>query len=247
MAWARLVQLASDAESVRDVVDDAVRRGALLAVVGPQGAAPAGAAEVFDIPDIPESSPIFTQATLEEIGIEIEARLAKLERPVVYFAGLAPLAERHAKSHVGSWIRLINRRCWERAGIVVFSAADAELASEFRTVTEPPRVESKLQHMLESLANPTRRAILSYVSVSEPASYSSILRAGIVNSSPRLSFHVQKLRWDRLLARGPGGAYVLTEEGRWAWQVLQATRFEIQRTPLLVDLGKAAMRVVKQS
>ena len=76
--------------------------------------------------------------------------------------------------------------------------------------------------MLESLANPIRRALVGYVVASGPVAYSAILRKNFADSSSKLSFHLQKLQSDGLLAKGDAGRYGVTEAGQRAWQVVRA-------------------------
>ncbi|HKZ48840.1 MAG TPA: hypothetical protein VJ397_08670, partial [Thermoplasmata archaeon] len=97
------------------------------------------------------------------------------------------------------------------------------------------RAEPDLQGMLESLANPIRRAIVAYVFSSGPAAYSSILKMNFVDSSSKLSFHLQKLQADRLLEKNPEGAYALTEDGRRAWRVVRALSDERHRPAVLFE------------
>jgi predicted transcriptional regulator len=56
-----------------------------------------------------------------------------------------------------------------------------------------------------------------------------------VDSSSKLSFHLQKLQTDNLLAKSEGGAYVLTEEGRQAWRVVRALGDERRRPAVLFE------------
>src|SRR5438093_35846 len=71
-------------------------------------------------------------------------------------------------------------------------------------------------------ANPIRRAVVAYVVASGPVAYSGILKKNFVDSSSKLSFHLQKLQSDGLLAKGDAGRYVVTEAGQRAWQVVRA-------------------------
>ena len=103
--------------------------------------------------------------------------------------------------------------------------------------SEPVDDESglRIQGMLESIANPTRRAIVSYVFASGHVAYSAILRRNFVDSSSKLSFHLQKLQADGLLAKAEAGAYALTEDGRRAWRVVRALSDERRQPSLLFD------------
>ena len=224
-------------ELVREVLQDAVRRGALLAVVGPHGSPPAGAARVLRITEKPGPPGMLPPAKLPRITAVIEEHLARVERPVVYLTDLASLEEFHGKHGVKSWILRISRRCRDRAGSVVLGFSDYELASEVATESGPLQTDAALQCMLESLVSPIRRAIVSYIFAFGSVTYSSILRTRLVESSSKLSFHLQKLLHDGLLTRGRGGTYVLTEDGHRSWRVVQAIIDELRPAFPLVESG----------
>jgi len=76
----------------------------------------------------------------------------------------------------------------------VVGASDG--AEALRLVERESAPSEGLQAMLESLANPIRRALVGYVVASGPIAYSAILRKNFVDSSSKLSFHLQKLQSD---------------------------------------------------
>jgi len=64
--------------------------------------------------------------------------------------------------------------------------------------------------------------LVGYIVASGPVAYSAILRKNFADSSSKLSFHLQKLQSDGLLAKGDAGRYGVTEAGQRAWQVVRA-------------------------
>src|SRR5438552_3502119 len=75
---------------------------------------------------------------------------------------------------------------------------------------------------LASLANPIRRAVVGFVFASGPVAYSAILKKNFVDSSSKLSFHLQKLQSDGLLTKVDAGRYAVTDAGQRAWHVVRA-------------------------
>lgn len=219
-------------EAVKAVLEDAARRNALLALVGPGGAPPRGAGRVLRLDEDPHPPDTFAPNQLYQINAAVETHLACVANPVVFAAGLAPLVELHGPDDIRSWIRQVAQRCETHEGTLVLGPREASLGPD--TGPGGPSVDEALQGMLESLANPTRRAIVSYVFTSGMSAYSAILKQNFVDSSSKLSFHLQKLQADRLLTKGSGGAYVLTEDGRRAWRVVKALRDERRRPAVLL-------------
>src|SRR5207249_11870826 len=75
------------------------------------------------------------------------------------------------------------------------------------------------------LPPPPRSTLFPYTTLfrsSGPVAYSGILKKNFVDSSSKLSFHLQKLQSDGLLAKGDAGRYLVTEAGQRAWQVVRA-------------------------
>ena len=230
-----MTQPAQGADAVRAVVQDASRRNALLAVLGPDAAAPRGAARVLRIDEASKPPNVFTPSQLFQLNHAIEEHIARTDQPVVYAADLRALEEVHGRSDLEAWVRHVTERCEAKGGTLVLRGLPKEVVADLGVGPGPAGSEPGLQGMLESLANPIRRAIVGFVFGSGPVSYSAILKMNFVDSSSKLSFHLQKLQTDRLLTKAEGGAYVLTEEGRQAWRVVRALGDERRRPALLFD------------
>lgn len=230
-----LGQPAQGAQAVRAVLQDAARRKVLLAVVGAEAAPPKGAVKVLRIDEVAKPPSVFTPSQLYQLNNAIEDHLAKADRPVVYAAHLGALERVHGRGDLEAWVRHVSSRCEARGGTLVLHGFGSEVVSDLEVGAGVAGSQPGLQGMLESLANPIRRAIVGFVFSSGPVSYSAILKMNFVDSSSKLSFHLQKLQADSLLTKVSGGAYVLTDEGRQAWRVVRALGDERRRPPLLFD------------
>lgn len=220
-------------DAFKSVLEDAARRKALLAFLGPNARPPKGASRVIRIDETGRPPDVFTPAQLYQINAAIELHVAGVDFPVVYAADLGMLEELHGRADLRSWVRHVSQRCAENGGSLVLIGLDRALVSEIENESDVATVDAGLQGMLESVANPIRRAIVSYVYGSGPVSYSSILKMNFVDSSSKLSFHLQKLLADALLAKTQAGAYVLTEEGRRSWRVVRALGDERRKPAIL--------------
>ncbi len=222
-------------DAVRSLLHEASRRKALLAVLGAEAPPPKGAARVLRIDESPKPPNVFTASQLYQLNNAIEEHIAKIDRPVVYAADLRALETVHGRGDLEAWVRHVSARCEAKGGTLVLHGFSPEVVSDLEAGAGVSGSQTGLQGMLESLANPIRRAIVGFVFSSGPVSYSAILKMNFVDSSSKLSFHLQKLQSDNLLAKAEGGAYVLTEEGRQAWRVVRALGDERRRPPLLFD------------
>ncbi len=232
-----LTQPAQGPEAVQAVLKDAARRKALLAVLGPDAIPPKGAVRVLRIDEEPKPPTVFTPSQLYQLNAAIEDHVSKTEAPVVYAANLRLLEDLHGRADLEAWVRHVGGRCEARGGTLVLRDLPAEVVSDLEAGAGMTGAQPGLQGMLESLANPIRRAIVSFVFSSGPVSYSSILKMNFVDSSSKLSFHLQKLQTDNLLTKTDGGAYILTDEGRQAWRVVRALGDERRRPPILFEAG----------
>lgn len=213
---------AADPSSLRGVFEEAAARKALLAVIGPRGKPPPKTTKIVRVAADPSSPETFAPNHLYQLNAAVEDHVARTDRPVVYLSDLGLLEQTHGPKDIAAWIRQIGNRCQAKDGMVVVAGADASLAAAVEASREVGPMDARLQGMLDSLANPVRRAIVGFVFASAPVAYSAILRRNFVDSSSKLSFHLGKLQLDGLLAKAAGGAYVLTEDGRRAWRVLKA-------------------------
>ncbi len=224
---------ATSPEARQALMEEAAGRGALLAIVGPDDAAPRGATRVLRIDAQPKPPDVFAPSQLYRLNAAIDEFVSRAERPVVYAGDPRWIEQVHGRDDLRAWIRHVGGRCAAREGVFVIASADSALAAEMDAQAAGEPVEPGLQGMLESLANPIRRAIVAYVFSSGPSSYSAVLRMNFVDSSSKLSFHLQKLLADGLLRKEPNGAYVLADEGERAWRVLRALGDE-RRRPAVV-------------
>jgi len=205
--------------TIARVLSDAATRKVLLAVVGPDAPPPTGATVVLRIHEEGRPPNTFAPNQLFQLNAAIEAHVGRVERPVVYVADLSLLQAIHGLEDMKAWVRHMNGRCGAKGGALVLASMDRSLAEHAEKDSVP---SEGLQSMLESLANPIRRAVVGYVVTSGPVAYSAILKKNFVDSSSKLSFHLQKLQSDGLLAKCDAGGYVVTEAGQRAWQVVRA-------------------------
>lgn len=225
----------TSADARKALLQDAAQRKAFLAVVGPGATPPSGATRVLRIAEDAETADVFTPSQLYRLNASIDEVVNRTERPLVYAAGLGVIEEVHGRDDLKAWIRHVSGRCAAKRGSLILAGANPALVAEIEAELGVARAEPDLQGMLESLANPIRRAIVSYVFSSGPAAYSSILKMDFVDSSSKLSFHLQKLQADRLLEKDRQGAYALTEDGRRAWRVVRALSEERHRPSVMFD------------
>ncbi len=214
------------------ILSEAAGRGALLAVLGPAAMAPPGAALVLRIDAEGRPPSVFAPRQLYHLNVAIEDHVRAADRPVVYAADLAILEATHGRADVLAWIRHVSGKCVAKGGTLVLGRVDPALAAEVAASFTADVATGPLQGMLESLANPIRRAVVGYVSASGPLAYSAILKKSFVDSSSKLSFHLSKLQTDGLLAKVDAGRYAVTEAGQRAWLVVRA--FSERRAPAIV-------------
>ena len=232
---ARALLGASRSESsVVPVLAEAAGREALLAVIGPGATPPSGTSQVFRIEAEGRPPNGFAPSQLYHLNAAIEKHLASLDRPVLYAADLSLLEAVHGRDDLRAWVRHMSGKCAAKGGTLVLASPDSELASAIGGVPETDPASEGLQGMLESLANPIRRAVVGYVFTSGPVAYSGILKKSFVDSSSKLSFHLQKLQADGLLTKADAGRYAVTESGQRAWHLIRALS-ERKHSSLLIS------------
>ena len=206
---------------ISGIVSEAAKRGALLAILGPRARPPPGASRVLRIAAKGASPNVFAPAQLYQLNSAIETHLSANERPVVYADDLSMIEAVHGREDLRAWIRHMSGKCAAKGGTLVLRSLDAEVASEVGGDSGAGASPDVRQGMLESLANPIRRAVVGFVFASGPVAYSAILKKSFVDSSSKLSFHLQKLQSDGLLTKVDAGRYSVTDAGQRAWHVVR--------------------------
>lgn len=232
---ARSLLAPGSSREIASLLSAAADRGALLAVVGADATPPAQAVRVLYIAEEARPPDTFMASQLYHINAAIEDHIRRVERPAVYAAGISLLEEVHGREDVKAWIRQVSGRCAAKGGTLILESVSPELAGEIQTEMDASDAVPGLQSMLESLANPIRRAVVGYVFTSGPVAYSTILKQNFVDSSSKLSFHLQKLQADGLLSKVDLGRYAVTDAGTQAWRVVRAISGERRPPSLLVS------------
>lgn len=154
----------------------------------------------------------------------------------ILVACLRPLIAAQGAEKMTTWLRMVAERARERGVVLIVAASDdRERAIGQRVQTSIANVRQ--QSILESLSNPIRRGIVQFLAAAGSATYSEILRARFVDSSPKLSFHLQKLTSDGVAAKRPDGKYALTAEGARAARLAAAIGASEGR-PVVVSVGR---------
>jgi FixJ family two-component response regulator len=229
-----MLAAAGGATNIEGVLTEAARRNALLAVLGPQAKPPPGATRVLHIESEGRPPTVFAPQQMFQLNTAIEAYVGGVDRPVIYAADLALVEAVHGREDLKAWIRHMSGRCGAKGGALVLRSVDPTLASEIGGDLEAGSPAEGPQAMLESLANPIRRAVVGYVFASGPVAYSTILKKNFVDSSSKLSFHLQKLQADGLLTKVDAGRYAVTDAGQRAWHVVRALS-DRKRPSLLIS------------
>src|SRR6266581_2119148 len=112
------------------ILSEAAARGALLAVLGPAGTPPSGAARVLRIDTESRPPSVFAPRQLYALNVAIEEHVKEAERPVVYAADLTMLETTHGRADVLAWIRHVSGKCGAKGGTLVLGRVDPALAAE---------------------------------------------------------------------------------------------------------------------
>ena len=233
-ARAMLGAVAGVEADIAEVLADAAFRNALLAVLGPTAKPPSGASRILRIDAEGRAPNVFAPGQLYQLNTAIEAYVNGVDRPVIYAAGLTLLEAMHGRDDLRAWIRHMSGKCGAKGGALVLRSLDPTLALEIGGDLDVGQGSENLQGMLESLANPIRRAVVGYVFASGPVAYSAVLKKNFVDSSSKLSFHLQKLQADGLLTKVDGGRYAITDSGERAWTIVRALS-DRKRPSLLIS------------
>jgi FixJ family two-component response regulator len=221
-AKAMIGAVTSGEAAIGEVLADAAHRNALLAVLGPEATPPEGASRVLRIDEAGHPPDVFAPTQLYHLNAAVDAYLKEVDRPVIYAADLAMLEALHGRADMRAWVRHMSGKVGAKGGTLVLRSVDPGLVSDIGGGMETEAPSEALQGMLESLANPIRRAVVGYVFTSGPVAYSAILKSNFVDSSSKLSFHLQKLQSDGLLTKVDAGRYSVTDAGQRAWNIVRA-------------------------
>ncbi len=212
----------SGGAGVGAVLSEAAGRGALLAVLGGAATPPLGASRVLRIDEEGRPPDVFSPRQLYHLNAAIDTHIRDIDRPVVFASDVSLLEATHGREDVKAWIRHVSGKCGAKGGTLVLERIEPGLAAEVEAGFSSDAPSEALQGMLESLANPIRRAVVGFVFASGPVAYSAILKKNFVDSSSKLSFHLAKLQTDGLLAKADAGRYAVTDAGQRAWRVVRA-------------------------
>lgn len=142
-------------------------------------------------------------------------------RSIVLIHGIEPLVDARGAREVTAFLRRVIAEAEDLDSVLLVSTGLEAMAGESQLEMEDLFQRGYAQEMSESLANPTRRAVVQYLSHSRSSSFTDILSNVPEKESPKLSFHIKKLVNFGVIAKDDAGKYHLTDRGESLVRVLR--------------------------
>ncbi len=134
-------------------------------------------------------------------------------RSVVLIHGVELLVHANGPDRVTVFLRDLVDGTQDVDAVLLVSARPGTITGSAQMEMENLFRRGSAQEMSESLANPTRRAVVQHLSQSGTSSFTDILSNVPEKESPKLSFHLKKLVNFDVIAKDDDGRYHLTERG----------------------------------
>lgn len=140
---------------------------------------------------------------------------------IVLFHGIELLIDLHDLEDVNGFLRRVIRDANASDSMLLVSARSDSLDESVQIELENMFHDEYIQEMSESLANPTRRAVVQFLSLAKRSSFTDILSNTPEKESPKLSFHLKKLAAYGVILKDDDGKYLLTNRGESLVSVLR--------------------------
>ncbi len=150
---------------------------------------------------------------LDEIERLIESFTLTNRGSVVLIHGIELLTDLHDVEKVNGFLRRVIRDTNACDSILLVSARSDSMDGSVQIEIDALFQKEYIQEMSESLANPTRRAVVHYLSIAKRPSFTEILSNIPEKESPKLSFHLKKLGTFGVITKDDQGRYYLTDRG----------------------------------
>jgi len=150
---------------------------------------------------------------LDEIERLIHAFTLSNRGSVVLIHGIELLTDLHDMEKVNGFLRRVIKDTNARDSILLVSARSDSMDGSAQIEFDSLFQREYIQEMSESLANPTRRAVVHYLSIARRSSFTDILSNVPEKESPKLSFHLKKLGTFGVITKDDRGRYYLTDRG----------------------------------
>ncbi len=132
---------------------------------------------------------------------------------VVLLDGIELLMEQNGHEAVNALLRDLKDVATTEDSVLLVSVAQDAMAGSAQVGMDALTNSEYIQDMSESLANPTRRDVVRYLSQVKSSSFTDILLNTLEDESPKLSFHLKKLISFGVIAKDDEGRYTLTDRG----------------------------------
>lgn len=169
---------------------------------------------------------------IDKLKTLIERFITENENTAILISNMEELMRKNLLSTIKEFIYYLDEKVRSKNTSVILSVSPESRDVPGLTEIENRIADLHIRHISESISNPLRRNIILTLDINRNCSFTRITKEVRIRDSPKLSFHLRKLKSHGIIGQNKEKNYFLTESG-------------MEAATILKDMKKGDVKVLK--
>lgn len=158
---------------------------------------------------------------IERLKTAIDGFITENENTAILISSMEYLISKNLTTTVKEFIHYLSEKAHSRNTCIILSASPESRDARGLTEVENTIADLHIRHISESISNPLRRNIILTLDINKECSFTRIAKEVRIRDSPKLSFHLRKLKSSGIVNQNDEKKYFLTKAGEEAAVILK--------------------------
>jgi len=162
-----------------------------------------------------------TPKEIEKLEIIIDQFIKEKENTMILISSMDYLINKNILADIKNFVGYLGKKAYDRNTSIILSASPESGKIQGLAEIENLIAELHIRHIAESISSPLRRNIIVTLDANRECSFTRIAKEVRIRDSPKLSFHLRKLKSHGIIGQKQEKKYFLTESGMEAARILK--------------------------
>lgn len=162
-----------------------------------------------------------TPKEIERLKTAIDGFITENENTVILISSMDYLISKNILADIKNFVGYLGKKAYDRNTSIILSASPESGKIQGLAEIENLIAELHIRHIAESISSPLRRNIILTLDANRECIFTRIAKEVRMKESPKLSFHLRKLKSHGIVGQNEEKKYFLTESGMEAARILK--------------------------
>lgn len=162
-----------------------------------------------------------TPKEIEKLETIIDQFIKENENTTILISSMDYLISKNILADIKNFVGYLGKKAYDRNTSIILSASPESGKIQGLAEIENLIAELHIKHIAESISSPLRRNIILTLDANRECIFTRIAKEVRMKESPKLSFHLRKLKSHGIVGQNEEKKYFLTESGTEAARILK--------------------------